>query len=229
MNEQDLEKLSQFLDGELAPQEARLLRERLLAEPELRATLDRMKTVNQRVVNAFGPETGKVPPRVVRLLRSPGQGQRRVGWGFALAASLLAGAGLLLSSQYAQFAGSGASHADPLAAALEASPSSAGAWTELADGRRFQAVLSFASDDGAWCREYLVAGAATTLRGVACRRSGEWATMAEETDNGRHSQSEYRPAGSSQAGTVTHYISRHAADIPLSRQQEAGLIANGWQ
>ncbi len=229
MNEQEYELLSRYLDGELPAAEARELRERLLAEPQLRAELDRMKAVNARLVATFGSdEAGQVPERISALLQAPRRDHRRAGWGFAVAASLLAGTGLLLGPQLGQFAGNDDSREALLAGALEDTHSSADSWLDLADGSRFRAVLSFASDNGDWCREYLLAAPEQTLRGVSCRRDGTWSTVVEEADNGLYSTSAYRPAGASQADNVAAYIELHAADIPLSRSQEARLIASDW-
>jgi hypothetical protein len=47
--------------------------------------------------------------------------------------------------------------------------------------------------------------------------------------DGSGSGDDYRPASAAGAGEVTSYVDTHAADIPLSLDQEAALIARQWQ
>ena len=53
MKDQDYELISQYIDGELAPEQAQEIRRRLLAEPELRSAYDDMRHVDSRVRQAF--------------------------------------------------------------------------------------------------------------------------------------------------------------------------------
>lgn len=250
MTEQDYELLSQYLDGELASPEAQALRRRLLAEPELRGALDRMRHVDDKVKNTFDiPGVDEVPPAVAARLRSddpvvpavvtPIRGATAAlaaspaPWKMALAASLVAAAGLLLAPSWQQNAEQGEMGAFPdnglLSAALENSPSSSKGWDTLEDGRQLRPVLSFASREGSWCREYLLAGTGSTYRGVACRTGGDWNTVVFAETEIIGSNNEYRPAGAGDSDLIATYINSHASDIPLGRSQERRLIANQWQ
>ena len=87
MKDQDYELLSQYIDGELEAGQAQVLRQRLLAEPGLRATYDRMRGVDNRLRDAFaGPATQQVPERISNLLNRGDSDthQRRAAWGAAI-------------------------------------------------------------------------------------------------------------------------------------------------
>ena len=227
MKDQDYELLSQYIDGELEAGQAQVLRQRLLAEPGLRATYDRMRGVDNRLRDAFaGPATQQVPERISNLLNRGDSDthQRRAAWGAAIAASVLATAGLLLNPDWRD-----AQQGDSaLAAILEVTPSGGSDWKILADGRQVRPVLSFAHTDGSWCREYLLFDDGATYRGVACRTGGDWVTGILDTQPIPGNKSQYRPAGADDADEVAAYIAEHGAGIPLSRTEEAELIEAGW-
>jgi hypothetical protein len=240
MTEQDYELLSQYLDGELAAPEAQKLRKRLIAEPVLRANLDRLQTVNNSVTDAFDvPGADTVPPRVVTMLKNARtrsgrlSRQQRAGWGLAVAASLVAASGLLFMPDGRQQTGDSlAVSADEdalLAYELEYSPSRADGWDTLSDGRQVRPLLSFANKQGGWCREYLVSVEDTTWRGVACRTTGRWTTEVLSAEELGGSGNEYRPAGAANSDQITLFIDTHSADIALSRDEEADLIVRNWQ
>ncbi len=235
MNEQDYELLSQFIDGELDRAQAQALRERLLAEPVLRAELERMRAANERVTAAFAdPAATHVPPALLARVRGADTDPRPAHrWGAAVAASLVAAAALLLAPQWRQDdqLPDGTPAADALLAqALESTASRGEGWDTLGDGRQLRPVLSFSNRDGSWCREYLLTRGTDTFHGVACRHDGQWqtevlASAAELSGEG----ADYRPAGAGDSDQVSSYISAHADGIPLSLRQEAELIARQWQ
>jgi hypothetical protein len=241
LTEQDYELLSQYLDGELPSLQAQELRERLLAEPSLRSVFERIKTVNDRITGAFdvsGIDT--VPAHVVQMIQnsktheSKSVHQRRVvGWGLAVAASVVAAAGLLLSLGQSDHSGaylsSAARHDALLSPVLEQSRSRSEGWISLADGTSIRPLLSFPSVEGGWCREFLLTDANSEWRGVACRSAGRWVTevLAAGVSSGANDQ--YRPAGTATSEQVSAFIDRRSSDIPVSQEQEVELIARGWQ
>jgi hypothetical protein len=232
MTEQDLELLSQFLDGELPSPQATVLRERLLAEPGLRAQLEQMKSVDARLRRAFG-ETGKVPPHITALLAAGESGDppARAGhgrrWGFAIAASVLAAAVFLASPEWRQEQPAGDT---ALARALESVPSSSDAWTALGDDRLVRPMLSFQTHSGGWCREYLLQQDNDSWHGVACREGeSRWTTELLVPEAAATTSGDYRPAGAGDPGAIADFVDQHAADIPLSAAEEARAIASDWQ
>lgn len=244
MNETDCELLSQYLDGELASPDAQALRRRLLAEPELRAALEHMRKVNDQVRTTFDtPGADRVPPAIAARLQSeraapsgsavPLRGGSialaPAPWKLAIAASLVAAAGVLLVPEWRQAGEQAGMDANFLAQSLESTPSGGQGWETLEDGSRMRAILSFANRDGSWCREYLLSSDGATYRGVACRKQGEWNTVVLAAVDLDGSGAEYRPASAGDSEDVAAYIEAHASDIPLSQGQERDLIANHWQ
>jgi hypothetical protein len=238
MKEQDYELLSQYLDGELETGAARELEQRLGSEPQLQAILSDLQRVNRAVKNAF-KGTDTISPQVAAMLGNPGSRvvpfPRRRGaaaWQYAVAASLVAAAGLLLAPDWRQnnadYHGSAAGNA-PLAQALEQAPSRGTGWETLSDGRRVRLVLSFLRKEGGWCREYLLSDQTTHWHGVACRTEETWVTLAISQVSTLDSPGEYRPAGAADSDVIVSFMDNHAADIPLSAAQESALIARDWQ
>ena len=175
-----------------------------------------------------------MPARVAALLEDcetsdssttrPGRGHR---WGFAIAASVLAAAVFLASPEWRQEQPSGDAL---LARALEDVPSSSEAWTALGDERLVRPLLSFQARSGGWCREFLLQDGGADWHGVACREGeARWTTELLVPDAAAAQPGEYRPAGAGDAGAAAAFVDQHAADIPLSASEEAGLIAGGWQ
>lgn len=234
MTEQDYQLLSQYIDGELPSPEAQALRKRLIADPLLRAELERMQRANERVVNALrDADRGAVPAHVVELLErdSAGVAQlstvRRAGWGLAIAATVLAASGILLNPQWSAKA---PDRDTLLAGVLEQHSSSASDWHTLEDGQRARAVLSFRSVSGSWCREYLVAGEGGDLHGIACREDGAWRTrVITEIALAEPDSTEYVPAAAADSDRIARFIDANAADIAVSRSEEKRLIENDWQ
>lgn len=238
MVEQDYELLSQFLDGELPAAEAQALRERLIADPRLRASLEEMRAVDQRVKSTFDtPQASAVPEAISARLQGGEASRSTVGhpraWGLATAAGLVAAAGLLLAPQWREMPGDPAtgipSGDDLLARVLEEAPSRAEGWDNLADGRQVRPILSFSSKEGTWCREFLLTETGATFRGVACRSGDGWRTEVLSDALRPGVGSAYRPAGASNAAAVEAYITAHSIDIPLGKEAEAELIARDWQ
>lgn len=234
MTEQDYELLSRFIDGELDRAQAQALRARLMAEPELRKALDRMRAVNHRVRTAFDvPGANRVPPAIELQVRNRAASARTLHhWGVAVAASLVAVAGLLLAPQWRQkdqHPGDAPASDRPLAQVLETVPSRGSGWDALEDGRRVRPVLSFFNKASNWCREYLLVEDDNAFRGVACRSNGRWQTEVRVATQLSGSQDDYRPAGATDADRVASYVNTYAADIPLSLDREVDLIARHWQ
>lgn len=229
MNEQDYQLLSQYLDGELNPFAARQLEQRLQSEPDLQATLNDMGELDSRVKQAF-TGTDEVPQHVAAMVRPAAnvvafpQRRQRSAWQYAVAASLVAAAGVLLAPQWQQGSPAGPTLAD----VLETTPSMADGWKTLDDGTEVRPVLSFSSVDGNWCREYLLNLSGEGQRGVACRETGDWNTRVITAAELPGSASEFRPAGAGDADAVADFLATHAKGIALSAADEQALIESSW-
>lgn len=230
--EQDYELLSQYLDRELSPSAAQLLEQRLETEPQLKARLCGLQSLQRQIQHAYsGIDAEAVPQRITALLQDapvrivPLPHKRVMNWGFALAASLVVAVAATQLAQWERSAGVDAA----LSVALENTPSQASGWMTLADGRNVRPVLSFQHKTGNWCREYLVAEAGASWHGVACRGDKGWSTAVLASADLVDSGAEYRPAGADDSTEVADFIDLHAADIPLDAAGEADLIAREWQ
>ena len=240
MTQQDHELLSQYLDGELPAPLAQEMRQRLLAEPELRAGFERLKSVNNQVRDTFNVMgADEVPAHIERMVQDlevpAGRGfqGRRAGWGLAVAASVLAATGVLFnlgdSGQNADHMAQVKRHDSLLSPVLDQSPSRGEGWVSLDDETRVRPLLSFPNMEGSWCREYLLTGERGEWRGVACHEDGQWITAVLTPETASQTMSEYRPAGSKSSDEVASFIDATSADIPISPAQEADLIARGWK
>lgn len=234
MNDNDTELLSRYIDGELNDTETARLQSRLHSEPELVAALQSMQAVNNRVRDAF-EYTAVAPVRVTSLLeKSSGNvvafpsRERSTGWGFAIAASVMAAAGLLMFQTSGQLTGDYAEQDAQFAELIDNGASRGAGWDTLQDGSRFRPVLSFKTNNGKWCREYLLESYTSAGRGVACLDNGNWVTQVFSAQAVPGTQTEYRPAGAVDADVVAQFVADHAGNIALGAE-EAEVIATGWQ
>lgn len=240
ISEADFERLSQLLDGELDTAARRQLEQRIALEPELASIWNELQSIHAELRQAYvGIEASGVPGNITALLNSRAQQGgatdnvvpffRRKSFGpMALAASVVLAVAIALIPDNARFPAS--TPGLTLAAVLEALPSG-NTWQALDDGSEVQAVLTFPSRDGDWCREFAMklTAAGGTRRGVACRKEGQWRTEVIAQAPGPESTDVYRPAGAGDSSTVQHFIRNQAADIPLDGRQESTLIRNGWR
>jgi len=241
LTEQDYELLSQYVDGELPCAAARELEQRLASEPPLRAQLEQFHALNNTLQQAFtGPQFETVPRQVAALLdpapaRVTAMPQRAASrWPYALAASLAVAVCGALLTQWDRGTDTTTTYSEgivdhSLAQALERLPSSGSDWTALPDEREVRPVLTFRSDSGNWCREYLVSDDRGSWHGVACRVEQRWNNTVITRAKLVIGPGEYRPAGAADLRPISAYIDSHSADIPLGADQEAALIARDWQ
>ncbi len=251
---QDLELLSRYLDGELPAADSRKLETRLHSEQELQRTLVRLQELNQQLRDSL-TERATIPEATRLLLESdgvstpakeelsgnssnvlpfPGAGviasaRPRANWPVAIAASLVAAVAVGLVMNTSFDATPALPGNDRLVSAALEQETSGGDWLALSDGRELQSVLTFPHEDGRWCREYLLRGGDADWRAVACREDNRWVTQAAGLESYLEPTDAYIPAGASDAEPVAVFISRHAADIALGLDEEIQLISDGWQ
>ncbi|SEP77665.1 hypothetical protein SAMN04488038_101453 [Solimonas aquatica] len=221
------EILGAWLDGELPAAQREAVRLALEADPGAQARVERLRTLDARLRQAFAlPQTQKPDPLAALLLAAPdeaavpGGGQRRprrhrAGLRWALAASLaLAVLGGLLSLRLK-------SPAESLQLALEQLPS--GQQRDDA-GVRTRPILSFRADDGRWCRMFEQSGKSGTLEGLACRQDGRWQILAQA--RGAADALDFRAAGGD--GGLDAEMNRLGQAPTLEAAAERSLIAQGW-
>lgn len=257
LTDTDYQALSRLVDGEIAGSERTRLLERIAREPELSEAYSRLNAMARSVNSAVDAALGDFSQRAHLTLvqagqpaapaapssaterpssetesdRAPGRrvfAGRSAAWG--MAASIAVVGGLLLSVGSGERSVGIMDSQGALANALESIPSG-GDWAELENGMRFRGVLSFPTEGGHWCREYLLqdtAGAAS--RGVACRSdSGSWHAEISVAQNSILSEGQYRPAGAQDNDLVGDFIAAHATGIPAGAREEQALLRSGWQ
>lgn len=240
-SELDSELLSSWIDGELGPEGKLALEKRLDCEPRLRDIVDRMRANDDAIRDAL---TTSVPERVRTRLAAeelgaqivpfprsgPAQvavkGSRRLA-PLAAAASVIAAIAVTFEFNDKSDDSTYAMDDPRISAILESQPSG-NEWWSAGEGREVQPVLTFAHEDGRWCREYLLRDE-NDWRAVACRSNSRWITQAVGLESYFDTADGYRPAGASDSATVSLFIREHGAGIALGRQEEDAKIHEGWR
>jgi len=246
------EDLAVYLDGEADPERTRAIEAALAANPDLRAHLDRLRRSDRDVKAAFDALLeGPVPDRLLHSvraaaatqtparqtaevvpLRPPGRLAGRWAWPASIAAALAGGVlvgvlvGPVLAHRGADWlsAGSGAPRADAaLAAGLSRWPS--GVAFSLPRGRRATPVLTFASQSGALCRQFEIAGGGASQRGLACRSGTDaWRLMALTSADRSAGGGDYKTAAGPGGDPVSALADRLIKGEPMDAAQEAAAL-----
>ena len=117
----------------------------------------------------------------------------------------------------------------PLHRVLESTPSA-----ELvnlpADHAALRALLTFRAKDGRFCREFEILAGARGSTGVACRAQGKWhAEVVMSAVAAPPGDDYYTPAGDSDEPAVAAVVDRLIQGDPLGSQEEARVLASGWE
>jgi hypothetical protein len=82
--------------------------------------------------------------------------------------------------------------------------------------------------EGGYCRSFTLSGASEAVRGLGCKRDGDWRVEAIVADAQATSDGQYRPA-SGAADVIESVLDSFNASEPLTGEQEKRLIADGWK
>jgi hypothetical protein len=192
------------------------------------------------------PATPAAPPKQARAGRLAtrvsdwlGRSCRVPAWSLAAAPALAAAAAFVITvsilptglpvgqvgrdGPQAHAGAMGALASTELGAALERAGS--GKDTTLASVRP---MLTFASKDAGWCRQFEVRGSARqTSHGLACRGlAGNWRVVALTPPS---ASGKYLPAGADRRKLVDDMVTSMIAGEPLSPEGEAVVIEKRWQ
>lgn len=248
-DERDDELLSAMLDGELDTAAADALTERLAREPALAARLEALRSADANVRSLFA-EVDKLPmpPGVLELLDGGRAATdnvvafpRRVVERFAtapvaIAASIALAAGIfvdrLLVDAPTAIDGVGALQARTIprdSGMFDLLENATGeAAVALDDGATARVLLTFASEDGNWCRQLKISNDSTAVEALACRRGGAWQN--ELLAFGEPAGSEYQQASQSSAQVIRSAVdSMIGTRAPLDADGERRLIRSRWQ
>jgi hypothetical protein len=241
------ELLCAYMDGELDPEMRVRVEQALLDDAGARVRLERMRAADERLkaeipLQAVRPNDplserilhdGPIGPVVSTRKRG------RVGLGAALTA-FAAGVGgivvgfVLARSQESKVVPvvasvaspstslSGASSSQLLIATLENGESG----KAVVEGERsVQIILTFAADDGRYCRTFGARDASASAEGVACRTNGQWQVIAWDgtADPGEG----FRAAGASEL--LDDVMDRLGGSPALEPADERSLIEQHWE
>jgi hypothetical protein len=245
------EDLAIYLDGETDPERTRAIEAALTTDPALRARLDRLQRSDHDVKAAFDTLLERpVPDRLLQSVRAAAAAQAspprtaevvalaprrrpaaRWAWPASIAAALVGGVlvgnlvGPVAADRSADWlpAGSGAPQAGAaLAAGLSSSPS--GIAFRLPKGRQATAVLTFASQAGALCRQFDIAGAGAAQRGLACRSGADGWRLVALTTSAHGAGGDYKTAAGPGSDPVSALADRLIAGEPMDAAQEAAAL-----
>ncbi|MGB5247369.1 MAG: hypothetical protein WBN34_12540 [Woeseia sp.] len=249
----DDELLSAMLDGELDDAAADALTERLAREPALVKRLEAMRGADASVRSLFAKVDDLPMPQGIVDLLAANSAQatkpaatvipfpRRMIERFAtapvaIAASVALAAGFLVD-RLLEETPTTATGIEALQARTVAQDSavfellengrSATAIT-LPDGSTGRVLLTFAAEDGAWCRQLSVDSASASVQALACRRNGTWQN--EVLAFAEPAGGEFMPASAATLAIVGSAVDRMLGNgEPLDAAAENDILQNGWK
>ena len=246
ITDNDLQKLSAYLDDELNERETSQIETRLQQDSELREYLNSMRQSDRILKETMDPiSLEKLPSELTDLihneslvnsrtdsvpdLRGQKQKWRRPYMASALAASFILALGFLAGRGW---------QSEPIAPEVMSTlmqPSNelvqmlnqnvSGTKRRIGD-RMIILELSFLRRDGVLCRQFLKEQAGFTFHGIACRERGDrWINAVLSPVGTRPEQSaHYQLAGGDNESAVSSYIMNNIEGIPLSIEQEHNLF-----
>lgn len=244
--------LSAYIDGELPPNDARALKERLLKEPALARRLEILRGADSDALRLYAAIDKQPMPQAVldllgqeptlakdsNVIAFPKRGlQQFFQMPVAIAASVALLAGLLVADVFRE-----ANLASPESAGLYAGQvdtrsslhqllengTSAQPGT-LSDGVTAELLLTFQDRDGDYCRQLRVDGSGAPVQGVACRRGGAWQVEALSLSGARAPDGSYQQAGGETPAAIDSAVdSLIGARPPLDLEEENTIISSGW-
>lgn len=239
------ETLSAFLDSELPEREMYEIRAALSHDEDLANRLAGMTMANTAIGNTYrtiderplpeglsalldGAEThdphNTAPPRNNVVAFPIWQFvNRTLQQNAALAACLALVAGVVLSQGITSFDRAADDDWQQVTAALESGRSGV---PQTVGEARLTPQLTFVNQDGDYCRQYALSDTQTGSQNIACNTNGDW-TLIATLHTGAISEGTYQTAS---GGTILDGIlDRMIEGAPLSADQEAAIIDNGWQ
>lgn len=249
------QRLSAYLDGELAPEDAAELDELLASDPAAMARLEQLQTANsafsleaqtidalpksrglQELEQRLGGTDDRQPTDKVtdlglwRRTRSVVVEHRAIA-AAALAAAIVGVSQIGGSSTVAQdgLPGTGMIYADTAlgkALTVSVSPDQV-----LIGDAVFTPQLTYVGADDAFCRVTLMQTETRTGQFVACRNGEHWEVQVAAFRPGAADAEalDYQTASTQIFPAVEQYLDGSSASIPLSAAEESDLIENNWE
>lgn len=240
------EQLSAFLDGELAPAEMDALALALEADDGLAARMERLGSANAAYLGAVGAIDNapmkaslkaamETPPTAKVIAFRPRSIAAFVTEHRAIAASLLCAAGVfgLMSTM-----NRGA--VDPLAPGADGQiMASSPIHRMLESGKTGEVVtisasasatprLTFASDDGGFCRQFDLVSGESASAAIACREGDGWKTQVVAYGLPKPS-GDFQTASAGKSEALEAFLDQRMSGAPMNAEDEARLLAGGWK
>jgi len=235
------EQLSAYVDGELPAPDAMALETDLESDPHLAQRLAHVLAANNLALIA-AKEIDKAPMSagLSALIEQAGGGNvipfrrkgllavvaehRAIAAGLVCAAAVW-GANLMLDGNSSPLPAAGVVMAESsrLHGVLTSSPT--GDSTQLEDGSVATPRLTFASADGAFCRQFDVSGAGGTVQAIACRDGDVWRTEIAAVAPAV-AEGDYQTASSGRSSAIESFIDERIEGAPLNAAGEAALLSD---
>lgn len=243
------EQISAFLDGELPAADMDALAKDVETDAQLARRVERLGAANTAFVQAVSAIDSKPMPAGVEKLLAEAPAAKPAGakvlafrprsvsgWLMehrALAASLLCAAivggvasGLRTETDpFAPKADGVILASSSLHHALEAAPT--GEAVLVSAGVSATPRLTFASDTGAFCRQFDVASQKGVTTAIACREGKAWRTQVAVFGK-PGSGPDYQTASGAKSPALEAFIDDHISGTALNTEQEKSAIAKGW-
>ena len=244
--------LNAYIDGELDAAEAEAIARDERADAQLRERLEQLRQCDHALREACEPIAQRPLPAAVTALLEKTAETPAPTRSNRLADMLQQLAGLLrpLPMPAAAVAASAAAalvlaylvlipgdpSGSPLPQRIEAGTALHAALQEQpsgtsvnVNGDTLRPLLSFRTDDGRYCREFVLTADTRRRRAVACAAANGWRVQASSTMNPATGDAQgYVPASGDSQGAVADFVDTHMAGIPFDHARERALIASGW-
>jgi hypothetical protein len=248
----DDELLSAMLDGELDEVAAIALKERLAGEPQLAKRLATLRRADDQTRAMFATiDELPMPQGVIDLLAANGASEalpasnvisfpRRMIDRFASAPVAIAASVALAAGFFANRLFEGAPTAPASIAVLQAQTVPQGSAVyellennasaepvDLADGATGRVLLTFADENGDWCRQLAIESNDASVQALACRRSGDW--RSEVIAFGNPAAGAYQPASAAALAIISAAVDSRIGDrAALEADEERQLLNKQW-
>lgn len=239
------EQLSGFLDGELPGQEMDALARDVESDPALAARMERLSAAHTAYVDAIG-EIDRAPMATgLRTAIATPPASNVIAFrprgiiGFlsehrAIAASLVCAAAVWGVMSAASPGGTSSPFApgpdgvvlagSPLHRLLESSPtgqaSTVGSVTAAPR-------LTFATDDGRFCRQFEVSDEEGVSAAIACREDQTWRTQVIAYGLPAPA-GDFQTASAARAPALEAFLDERLSGAPMNAEEEARLLQSGW-
>lgn len=239
------EQLSGFLDGELPEQEMDALSREIERDPALAARIERLNSANTAYIDAISAIDGapittglkaaiETPPAVNVIAFRPRGIMTFISEHRAIAASLVCAAavwGVMATVPTGGTSGPFAPGADgvvlagsPLHRLLESAPTGQASMVGSATAA---ARLTFATDDGTFCRQFEVSSEGGLSAAIACREDQTWRTQVVAYGLAKPA-GDFQTASAARAPALEAFLDERLSGAPMNTEEEIQLLRSGW-